>query len=214
MRLIAEVKHRSPSGGTFLQDYRPEKLASIYQDSGAAAVSVLTEGPHFGGDFKHIRDVRSVVDLPILCKDFITDPYHICQAAAAGADAVLLISELLEVEELILLIETARTLRLAALVESHSSDSLERAVASGAQIIGINNRDLSMSGMPTDIETTLRLRDRVPEDRILVTESGIHGRKDVVRLEEAGIDAMLVGTSILKAEDPGEHIAMLLGMGS
>ncbi len=209
--LIAEFKRRSPSKGAINADADPRAVAQMYAEAGASAMSVLTDAPFFGGSLPDLVAARGMCHLPMLRKDFIIDPVQIAESAGPdGPDCVLLIAAVLEVEELRALRELAAACGQAALVEVHDEDDLEKALASGAEILGINNRDLRTFAV--SLETTLRLRPRVPEGVPVVAESGIHTRDDVRRLEEAGVDAMLVGEALMKAPDPGAKVRELLGM--
>lgn len=195
MSLIAEVKKASPSRGVFVKDFDPVKLAAAYERGGASAVSVLTDTRFFMGSLHHLKKVREKVKLPILRKDFIIDQYQIYETAFAGADALLLIAGILEKEKLRDFIQLAATLNLDVLVEVHTQEELEKALCCGAEIIGINNRDLRT--FRTDIMTTLKLAEFVPENCVLVSESGISSEEDVKKLAEAGVDALLVGEALV-----------------
>lgn len=207
--LIAEFKRRSPSRGDILPDGDPAAVARVYHDAGAGALSVLTDARYFGGSMEDLACAREAVPLPCLRKEFIIDPVQVFEARAGGADAILLIVRVLDDRMLRTLLETAGAIGLAALVETHSEEEVHRALDAGAQIIGINNRDLDTLSM--DLETTMRLRPLVPGPVLLVSESGIRTREDVQRLEDGGVDAVLVGESILTSGDPGRKIRELLG---
>lgn len=207
VRVIAEVKRRSPGAGPIRPHLDPASLARAYERGGAAALSVLTDRDYFGGGLADLRAARAAVGLPALRKDFTLDRVQIDEARAAGADAVLLIVRILDDAILADLHGYALERGLAALVEVHDGLELERAVAGGARIVGINNRDLST--FRTDLAVTEGLLDRLPPDTIVVSESGIRGGDDVVRLGRAGVDAVLVGESILRADEPGERVAEL-----
>ena len=211
IRLIAEIKKASPSADVIRTDFEPVSIAQTYETHGAACLSVLTDTPFFQGCLLHLAQVRAAVEIPVLRKDFLIDEYQIVEARRAGADAILLIAEILDDELLDRLLKRARCLRMAALVEFHDQANLERVLASGADLIGINNRNLS--NFSTDLEHTLRLRDRIPAEIVLVSESGIRSRRDVERLEEAGISAILVGESLMRAPDIGLAVDRLLGHG-
>jgi indole-3-glycerol phosphate synthase len=202
--LIAEVKRRSPSAGELSSGVDgPEGAAEValrYEAAGAAAISVLTEPDHFGGSLSDLETVRSAVSCPLLRKDFVVDPLQIVEAKAAGAAAVLLIARILDDAELRDYAAVAGELGLAALVEVHDESELERALAAGASIIGINNRNLDT--FETDLETTARLASQCPGDRLLVSESGIRAPADVARVAAAGAAAVLVGESLMRAADP------------
>jgi indole-3-glycerol phosphate synthase len=209
IRLIAEIKKASPSAQVIRADFDPVAVARIYQDRGASCLSVLTDAPYFQGSLTHLTSVRAAVAIPLLRKDFLIDDYQVVQARAAGADAILLIAEILDDATLARLLELARSLGMAALVELHDAANLPRVLASGADLVGINNRDLRH--FVTDIEHTLRLRDQVPPEVVLVSESGISTRQHVERLESAGVSAILVGESLMRAADIGRAVDRLLG---
>ena len=209
VNLIAEVKRRSPSKGVIREDFEPVEIAKIYAQNGASAISVLTDNRFFGGDLSYLSRIRAAVGLPLLRKDFTIDEYHVYQARAAGADAVLLIAAILTPEQLREFIGIAGRLNLGALVEVHTQAELEIALDVGAEIIGINNRDLKT--FHTDVATSFRLRKSIPDDKIVVSESGIHTREDVVRLGEANVNAILVGESLMRSTDIGEKMRELIG---
>ena len=198
--LIAECKRRSPGAGLIRPDLDLEAVSRLYELGGAAALSVLTDAPYFGGSLQDLRVARETTSLPILRKDFILDPLQILEARVAGADAVLLIVRILDDEILQRLIVEAEALGMAALVEVHDECELKRALEVGAGIIGINNRDLAT--FTTDLDTTIRLLEGVPEDILVVSESGIRIPEDVDRLGDVGVDAVLVGESLLRSPDP------------
>jgi indole-3-glycerol phosphate synthase len=209
VRIIAEVKKASPSAGVLRADFDPAAIASIFGRHGAAAISVLTDGPFFQGSLSHLTAIRGTVEVPLLRKDFIVDRYQLVEARAAGADAVLLIAEILPGEALAMLVRQARDLGLQALVELYDADNLPRVVESGAQLIGINNRDLRT--FETRLEHTVELAAQVPRDRCLISESGIRTRADIERLEEAGVRAVLVGETLMRAADMGAELERLAG---
>jgi indole-3-glycerol phosphate synthase len=209
IRLIAEIKKASPSAQVIRADFDPVSIAQTYEKHGAACLSVLTDGPFFQGCLSDLTQARATVSIPVLRKDFLIDEYQVVEARRAGADAVLLIAEVLDDLMLGRLLERAKRMGMAALVEFHDAANLDRAVASGADLIGINNRDLNDFG--TNLEHTLRLRDRVPPEVVLVSESGIRTRRDVERLEAAGTSAILVGESLMRAPDIGQAVDRLLG---
>jgi len=209
IRLIAEIKKASPSAHVIRADFDPLRIAHIYETHGAACLSVLTDAPFFHGCLEHLTQVHTSVRLPVLRKDFLIDEYQVVEARLAGADAVLLIAEILDDDLLCQLLERARQLGMAALVEFHDVTNLPRVLASGADLIGVNNRDLRR--FSTDIEHTLRLRDQIPCETVVVSESGIANRRDVKRLEAAGISAVLVGESLMRAADIGLAVDQLLG---
>jgi len=209
VRLIGEFKRASPSKGLIRDDLEPGVVGRIYEAAGASAMSILTDGPFFSGSLDDLREAREAVGLPLLRKDFTLESYQLYEARCAGADAVLLIAAILEEARLRDLREEAAALGMAALVEVHDEAELERAVASGAGIIGVNNRDLKTFSV--DIETTFRLKREMPDDVVTVSESGIRARDDMMRLREAGIDAALVGETCMRRKDPGEAVRELLG---
>jgi indole-3-glycerol phosphate synthase len=198
--LIAECKRRSPGAGDIRPDVDPVALTAGYERAGASALSVLTDEAYFGGVLDDLRAVRAASGLPVLRKDFTIDPLQVLEARAAGADAVLLIARILTDGEMSTLHAEAVGLGMDVLVEVHDERELERAVALGADLIGINNRDLST--FTTDLGTTVALLAGVPDDVVLVSESGIRSAADVARLGEAGVDAVLVGETLLRAPDP------------
>lgn len=210
IRLIAEVKKASPSAGVIRPDFDPIAVARAYQSHGAHALSVLTDAPYFQGHLSHLARVRAAVVLPVLRKDFLIDEYQVVEARVAGADAVLLIAEILDDAALAALLARARGLGMAALVEFHDAANLPRVLAAGADLVGVNNRDLRR--FVTDLELTLRVRDRVPPGVVLVSESGIRSREDIQRLEAVGVDAILVGETLMGAPDIGRAVADLLGL--
>ena len=213
--VIAEIKRRSPSKGLIRPDLDPVACARAYERGGAACLSVLTDRHYFGGELGYLRQVREVVALPLLRKDFVVDDYQIDEARAAGADAVLLIVAALSREELIRFRERAEARGLDALIEVHDESELEIALAAGAELLGVNNRDLKT--FDTDLAVTERLAARLVEtgqaDRVrLVSESGIHDPADVDRLEKAGAVAFLVGESLMREPDPARALETLRGV--
>jgi indole-3-glycerol phosphate synthase len=208
--LIAECKRRSPGAGPIRPDLVPGELAHAYESAGAAALSVLTDETYFGGSTRDLGDARGSVSIPVLRKDFTLDPLQVHEARAAGADAVLLIVRILSDDALGSLLRLSRSLGMAALVEVHDRGELDRALRAEADIIGVNNRDLAT--FTTDLDTTLRLVGVIPDDVVVVSESGIRGPADVRRLGDAGVDAVLVGESLLRAADPGAAAAELAGI--
>lgn len=209
--IIAEVKRSSPSKGRIREEFDPVQIASIYQENGAKAVSVLTDEQFFEGKGAYLSGIKEGIELPLLRKDFIIDPYQIYETRLLGGDALLLITGLLEEGELREYIQLSETLGLSPLVEVHTKAELEKALAAGAGIIGINNRDLKT--FSTDIKTTLELAPLIPTDTIVVTESGIATRGDIELLMEAGIHCFLIGEVLMRAEDIGEKLRELLGRG-
>jgi indole-3-glycerol phosphate synthase len=199
IRLIAEVKQASPSQGMLSPNFNSVKLAQTYAEGGAAAISVLTEANYFMGSIEHLAAIKEVVGLPLLRKDFIFDPYQVCESRAYGADALLLIAAILSQRQLKELVSLSHSLGLRCLVEVHNEGEVERAVLSGAEIIGINNRDLNTFAV--DIYTTRRLRPLIPEEKIIVSESGIKSKKDIGKLRKWGVGAVLVGEALVTARD-------------
>jgi indole-3-glycerol phosphate synthase len=209
IKLIAEFKRKSPSAGEIRPGATIEEVVCGYRDAGASCLSILTDGPGFGGSLVDLESARIAVPLPVLRKEFVVDRYQVIEARAHGADAVLLIAECLDDCHLRSLYREILDLGMTPLVELHEPENLPRVLDLGATLVGINNRDLK--SMTTDLDTVLRLREDVPDDVLLVAESGIKTRADVARLEAAGIAAMLVGESLRKTPDPGTAAALLLG---
>ncbi|HEX2503345.1 MAG TPA: indole-3-glycerol phosphate synthase TrpC [Miltoncostaeaceae bacterium] len=207
--LIAEMKRASPSQGPIRPAASVADVVRAYQSAGARAVSVLTEPTHFGGSLDDLVEARAACDLPLLRKDFVVDEYQVLEARAAGADAVLLIVAALGRERLPELMATASDLGMDSLVEVHDEDEVEVAVEAGAEVIGINNRDLH--SLDVDPGTTFRLLADVPAGTVVVAESGITERGHVAELEDAGVDAILVGDALMRADDPATAIRELLG---
>jgi indole-3-glycerol phosphate synthase len=210
IQLIAEVKKASPSAKVIRADFDPIAIARTYQAHGAACLSVLTDAPYFQGHLSYLARIRASVAIPLLRKDFLIDEYQVVEARMAGADAILLIAEILDDDKLASLLALAKHWKMAALVEFHDPANLPRVVASGANLIGINNRDLHR--FVTDLDLTLRLRDQIPAEVTLVSESGIRTRADVERLEAAGVSAILVGETLMRAPDIGLAVERLLGL--
>jgi indole-3-glycerol phosphate synthase len=208
LAVIAEMKQRTPSMGVLSENYRPADLAHAYVEGGAAAISVLTHMAGFGGRVEHVRAVRAATDLPILRKDFVTDPYEVAEARACGADAVLLIVAALEPVQLRDLIAVAKSRGIDALVEVHDEQQTYAALEAGAQVIGVNHRDLHT--FTVDLGLTERLRKLVPQTVVLVAESGIHSVDDARRMREAGADAILVGELLMRSADPAAQIRELV----
>jgi indole-3-glycerol phosphate synthase len=208
-RLIAEVKKASPSAGVIRADFDPVAIAQTYRRHGASCLSVLTDEPYFQGSLEYLRRIRAAVDLPVLRKDFIIDPYQVLEARAAGADAVLLIAECLPGGLLGELHDAIVALGMTPLVELYEPENLPRVLEAGARLVGVNNRDLKT--FQTDLEHTIRLRPRIPGDRVVVGESGIRTRADVERLQAAGVGAILVGESLMRQPDIGAAVDALLG---
>jgi indole-3-glycerol phosphate synthase len=209
IKLIAEIKKASPSAGLIRPNFNPVEIANTYERHKATCISVLTDEQYFAGRIEHLRDVRAAVGIPCLRKDFILDKYQLYEARAAGADAALLIAECLDDCNLRSLFNEAVVLGMSPLVELYEPDNLGRVFDCGATLIGVNNRNLKT--MQTDLRHTLSIRDRVPGECVLVAESGIRTRADVVALENAGVDAILVGESLMREPDIGRAIDELLG---
>lgn len=209
IKLIAEVKKASPSQGVIRADFDPVAIAKIYEESGASCLSVLTDEQYFQGRLEYLAQIRRAVSLPLLRKDFILDTYQLLEARVAGADAVLLIAECLDDCHLRKLHNEAVELGLVPLVELYEPANLPRVLEAGATLIGVNNRDLKTFAV--DLGHCIRLRDQTPLDAVFVAESGIHSRADVLRLAEAGVDAMLVGESLMREADIGAAVRRLLG---
>ena len=211
VNLIAEIKKASPSRGVIRYDFDPEAIAGIYEDNGAAAISVLTDGEFFQGHLSFLARVRSVTSsAPILRKDFIIDEYQIYQSRLAGADAILLIVAVLDLPTLNRFLSIARDIGLDCLVEVHSQGELSIALDTDASIIGINNRDLKTFKM--DIQTTHSLMKTMPKDRVVVSESAISLREDVESLKRWGVNAMLVGESLMRSDDIGRKMRQLTSL--
>ncbi len=211
IRLIAEVKKSSPSAGTIRAEFKPVEIAQIYADNGASAISVLTENKHFEGRLDYLRSIRAALGnrrLPLLRKDFITDPYQIYESRAYGADALLLIVAILNSAKLTELLGLSHQLKMGCLVEVHNEVELEVALKSQSKIIGINNRDLAT--FTVDMTTTERLRPLIPPDRIVVSESGIKDRSDMEKLRRWEVDAVLVGEALMSAPDIAAKMRELL----
>jgi indole-3-glycerol phosphate synthase len=205
---IAEFKRRSPSAGWIRQDADPGDIGPRYQAAGAAAMSVLTDTPFFGGTLDDLRRARATTDLPLLRKDFMVDRYQVVEARAAGADAILLIVSALTDEQITALSAEAARWGLDVLVEAHDPKEVRRAVAAGARLVGINHRDLRTFSVDTTL--AVRMRPEIPSSRLVVAESGIKTPADVQHLRAAGINAILVGETFMRAPDPGSALQALL----
>jgi len=209
IKLIAEIKKASPSEGLIRTDFNLTEIASIYEEKNVDAISVLTEEHFFQGSLDYLNSVRRTTDKPLLRKDFIFDEYQIYESRVNGADAILLIAASLDKSQLPELQGLAKELSLECLVEVHSAKELDRALYSGAEIIGINNRDLNT--LQTSLKTTFDLVKDIPDNKVIVSESGIHTRDDVKAIESIRVDAILVGTTFMRAKDIGAKIDELLG---
>ncbi|MBI2907589.1 MAG: indole-3-glycerol phosphate synthase TrpC [Chloroflexi bacterium] len=207
VRLIAEAKKASPSKGLLVPNFDPVGLARVYAENGAAAISVLTEERYFQGSLGYLSAIRQAVALPLLRKDFIFDPYQVWETRACGADALLLIAAILNDEKLRGLLDLSRDLGMECLVEVHDETELERALGLGAQVIGINNRDLRT--FKVDLATTHRLASRIPPGRVIVSESGIKSREDIDLMRGWGVHAILVGEALVTAQDVAAKVREL-----
>ena len=209
--VIAELKKASPSRGVIREDYAPADLAPKLESAGAAALSVLTEEEFFSGSLADLKTARKAVQIPVLRKDFIVDPWQVWETRAAGADAFLLIAAILSDETLRELLELGRSLGMEPLVEVHTREEVARAIAAGARIIGVNNRDLR--NFDVRVETSLELVEAIPEECIAVSESGLRTHDDLARLRGAGFDAFLIGEHLMKEPDPAVPLRALIGSG-
>lgn len=209
INLIAELKKASPSHGVIRRDYDPEGIAGIYKNNMAAALSVLTEDKYFQGSMDHLKAVRRSVDLPILRKDFIISEYQVYESAVAGTDAILLIAALMDKGTLKGLYHMAKALGIDVLMEVHDERELDKALGTGAEIIGINNRNLKT--LEVDLNTTIELLPKIPPEKIVVSESGIREPEDVKMLSGAGIKALLIGAVFMEADDIGAEIKRVMG---
>jgi indole-3-glycerol phosphate synthase len=211
INIIAEFKRRSPSKGMIREGANPSDIARAYQAGGAVAMSVLTEEDYFAGSLDDLRQVKAVVDLPVLRKDFIVDEYQVYESAAAGADAILLIVAVLDDEELLRLRRLAEDgLYMDALVEVHTSDEMKRAAACGAKLIGVNNRDLRT--FEVSLDTSLRLAREAPAETVLISESGLKNSDDLRRLYDAGYRGFLIGETLMRADDPEQALRSFRGL--
>ena len=199
MNLIAEIKKASPSKGILRGDFNPQKIAATYQANGASAVSVLTDERFFEGKLEYIKKIKENISLPVLRKDFIIDEYQVYESVAAGADAILLIAELLSANEMAGLYNLAASLGLDVLMEAHTEEDVEKALAAGGSIIGINNRDLH--NFKVDLGVTQKLIRLIPQNKIKVSESGIKTYEDVMFLKSLGVNAVLIGEAFMEAGD-------------
>lgn len=209
--IIAEIKEKSPSGGVLRPDLEPSAMARTYEKNGARAISVLTDKKFFGGSIGILQDIRVNTRLPILRKEFIIHPYQIYESGWILADAILLIVRILSDEQLIDFIRLAQELGLECLVEVHTEAELERAITAGAQIIGVNNRNLET--LEISLDTSIQLRKLIPAGCVAVSESGIRQASDIVRLREAGFDTFLIGETLMRQPDPGQKLRELIEAG-
>lgn len=210
--VIAEIKKASPSAGVLRRDFQPAALARAFEGAGAAALSVLTEEENFQGALAHLRDARAAVKLPVLRKDFIVDSYQVWEARAARADSFLLIAAALDDAALVALLALGRELLVEPLVEVHTAEELERVLAAGACIVGVNNRNLHT--LDVRLETSLELVEMIPQDCIAVSESGLRSAEDLRKLRTAGFDAFLIGESLMREADPCAALRRLLDAAS
>jgi indole-3-glycerol phosphate synthase len=208
INIISELKKASPSRGVIREEYAPAVLAANLEEAGAAALSVLTEEDFFSGSLGDLKEASRVTKIPILRKDFIVDPWQVWETRAAGADSFLLIAAVLHDAELRDLLDLGRTLKMEALVEVHSGEELQRVLDAGAQIIGVNNRDLR--DFHVHLETSLSLADAIPEECVAVSESGLRTYDDLARLQRAGFDAFLIGEHVMQSTDPAAALRALL----
>lgn len=208
-RIIAEIKKASPSKGLICPSFDPLRIGQIYEENGASALSVLTESRFFQGDLAFLQRLKNGLSLPLLRKDFIFDEYQVYESLLAGADAFLLIARILEVNELSNLISLANELNLTTLVEIHSKEDLERALSSGAKLLGINNRDLNT--FKVDLNITFSLLPSIPDGLLVISESGISSRDEILELQRRGVNGFLIGEAILKEEDKGGKLKELIG---
>lgn len=207
--LIAEIKKASPTLGLLANRFNPLDLASVYETNGAKALSVVTDKEFFQGDIEILRNIGKLSSLPILRKDFIIDEYQIYEAAEAGANAILLIASIISKEKMVEFLELSKSLYLDCLVEIHTDDDLDKALATKAEIIGINNRNLYT--FEVDLRTTLRLKLQIPEGKIVISESGIKTKEDAILLREKGISAILVGEALIRSKDIGKKVREFTG---
>lgn len=205
--VIAEIKKASPSKGVLREDFNPSKIAKTYEANGATCLSILTDADFFQGSENFLKQARSVCELPVIRKDFIIDPYQVYEARMINADCILLIVAALDDDKLKELLALAHELEMDVLVEVHDEEEMKRALATDAKLIGINNR--SLNTFETSLKTSLSMLSMVPDDRILVTESGIHTKEDVKLMRDNDIHSFLVGEAFMRADDPGEKLAEL-----
>ena len=210
VNVISELKKASPSAGLLRADFDPAFLARGFEEAGAAALSVLTEEAHFQGALANLRDARAATSLPVLRKDFIVEPWQVWETRAAGADTFLLIVAALDPAALAALLALGRELGMEPLVEVHTREELDGALAAGARIIGVNNRNLHT--LEVRVETSLELIDAIPDDRIAVSESGLRSAADLARLRAAGFDAFLIGETLMRQTDPAAALRNLLAV--
>ncbi len=208
IRIIAEVKKASPSKGIIRSDFDPLEIAREYEINGAAAISVLTDEKFFSGSLNYLTEIKNRVSIPVFRKDFVFDPYQIYESRVSGADALLLIAAVLSEDQLAELHGLAESLHMDVIVEVHTRDELQKALHADIKICGINNRNLYT--FDTDIRTTIELVADIPDQVMVVTESGISTRQDIIRLIDAGVDAFLIGESLVRAPSPGKKLFELI----
>lgn len=208
--IIAEIKKASPTRGIIRADFNVRKIAIEYQVNGASAVSVLTDEKFFQGRLEYIKEVKAVTSLPVLRKDFIIDEYQVYESALSGADAILLITDILSKEDIVKFSALAKSLNMAVLCEAHSKEEIEKAVSAKQDIIGINNRDLDTFKL--SLRTTENLIKLIPDGKVIVSESGIRSRADILFLKSIGVNAVLVGEALMEAEDIGRKLRELTGL--
>ena len=211
VRIIAEIKKSSPTKGLLTSNFSVEKLANTYAENGAGAVSVLTNSTYFNGDLSHLITAQKILTpckIPVLRKEFIIDEYQVYESRAAGADAILLIASILNPQKIYNLMSLAKDLSMQCLVEIHNKEELKVALDSGAEIIGINNRDLHT--FETNIKTTEEIAPLIPSQKIIVSESGINSKSDIERLQKINVNAVLVGEALVASKNPGEKLKELL----
>ncbi len=206
--IIAEIKKKSPSAGLIREDFDPQNISLIYEKNEASAISVLTDSFYFGGKNEYLTQVKNKIQIPVLRKEFIIDSYQIYESCLIGADAILLIASILEKQELIDFQCIAKKFGLHCLVEVHTEEELDKVLEIDPEIIGINNRDLKSFNV--DMKTSFKLRKKIPDQIITVSESGIDNREDVYLLEESGFDAVLIGETLMRAKDIGFKLKSLL----
>ncbi|MEK7846711.1 MAG: indole-3-glycerol phosphate synthase TrpC, partial [Nitrospinota bacterium] len=207
-KIIAEIKRASPSKGIIKEDFNPLKIAEIYQENGASAISVLTDKPFFHGDIKYLQAVKSVISLPVLRKDFIIDRYQVFETRGYDADAFLLIAAILEKNQMEDYIHLGMEMGMHPLIEVHTEREIENVLSINTDLIGINNRDLNT--FKVDIKTTERLIKYIPEGATVVSESGIEKRDDILYLQETGVDAFLIGEALIREQDIGKKLKEFL----
>lgn len=207
-KIIAEIKKASPSRGIIREDFDPLKIAEIYQENGASAISVLTDKPFFQGDIEYLSKVKAVVTLPLLRKDFIISEYQVFESRAHGADAFLLIAAILEKNQMGDYMSIGMEMGMSTLIEAHTKEDIEKALSTGTNLIGINNRDLDT--FKVDIKTTEKLMQYIPDSITVVSESGIEKRDDIVYLQGIGADAFLIGEALMRERDIGKKLKEFL----